>query len=130
MKKPVKPLGLYIHIPFCKSKCIYCDFYSLPRAEDRMDRYVSALCRQLAEIAQWTTAHTVDSVYLGGGTPSYLGEKRLRPPPPGRRCGAGPACAAYRRPPTAPPGTAGSPRPGAGRGGPASPRRCPGWPPG
>lgn len=78
MKKPVKPLGLYIHIPFCKSKCIYCDFYSLPRAEDRMDRYVSALCRQLAEIAQQTTAHTVDSVYLGGGTPSYLGEKRLR----------------------------------------------------
>ena len=78
MKKPVKPLGLYIHIPFCKSKCIYCDFYSLPRAEERMDRYVSALCRQLAEIAQRTTAHTVDSVYLGGGTPSYLGEKRLR----------------------------------------------------
>ena len=78
MKKPVKPLGLYIHLPFCKSKCIYCDFYSLPRAEDRMDRYVSALCRQLAEIAQRTTAHTVDSVYLGGGTPSYLGEKRLR----------------------------------------------------
>ena len=78
MKKPVKPLGLYIHIPFCKSKCIYCDFYSLPRAEDRMDRYVSALCRQLAEIAQRTTAHTVDSVYLGGGTPSWLGEKRLR----------------------------------------------------
>lgn len=78
MKKPVKPLGLYIHIPFCKSKCIYCDFYSLPRAEDRMDRYVSVLCRQLAEIAQRTTAHTVDSVYLGGGTPSYLGEKRLR----------------------------------------------------
>ena len=78
MKKEYKPLGLYIHIPFCKSKCIYCDFYSLPRAEDRMDRYVSALCRQLAEIAQRTTAHTVDSVYLGGGTPSYLGEKRLR----------------------------------------------------
>ena len=78
MKKPVKPLGLYIHIPFCKSKCIYCDFYSLPNSEEKMDRYVSALCRQLAEIAQRTTAHTVDSVYLGGGTPSYLGEKRLR----------------------------------------------------
>lgn len=78
MKKPVKPLGLYLHIPFCRSKCIYCDFYSLAHAEDRMDRYTAALCRQLAEIAQWTTAHTVDSVYLGGGTPSYLGEKRLR----------------------------------------------------
>lgn len=78
MKKPYKPLGLYLHIPFCKSKCIYCDFYSLPSAEDRMDRYVSALCLQLAEIAQRTTAHLVDTVYLGGGTPSYLGEKRLR----------------------------------------------------
>lgn len=78
MKKPVKPLGLYLHIPFCKSKCIYCDFYSLANAGDRMDRYTAALCRQLAEIAQWTTAHTVDSVYLGGGTPSCLGEKRLR----------------------------------------------------
>ena len=40
-------LGLYIHIPFCKSKCIYCDFYSLAGAEEAMDRYVSALIRQL-----------------------------------------------------------------------------------
>ena len=39
MKKERKPLGLYIHIPFCKSKCIYCDFYSLPNAEEQMDRY-------------------------------------------------------------------------------------------
>ena len=78
MKREYKPLGLYVHIPFCKSKCIYCDFYSLPGGEGKMDRYVSVLCRQLAEIAQRTTAHTVDSVYLGGGTPSYLGEKRLR----------------------------------------------------
>ena len=50
-KKEYKPLGLYIHIPFCKSKCAYCDFYSLPGREADMDRYVSALCRQLAEIA-------------------------------------------------------------------------------
>lgn len=78
MKKTYKPLGLYIHIPFCKSKCIYCDFYSLPNAGEQMDRYVSALCRQLAEIAPQTTAHEVDTVYFGGGTPSWLGEKRLR----------------------------------------------------
>ena len=78
MKKEYKPLGLYIHIPFCKSKCIYCDFYSLPCGEDRMDRYVSALCRQLAEISRQTTAHQVDTVYFGGGTPSYLGVKRLK----------------------------------------------------
>ncbi len=78
MKKQYKPLGLYIHIPFCKSKCIYCDFYSLPGAEDQMDRYVSALCLQLAETAQRTAAHRVDTVYLGGGTPSCLGARRLR----------------------------------------------------
>ena len=77
-KKEYKPLGLYIHIPFCKSKCIYCDFYSLPHAEDAMDRYVSALCRQMTELSARTTAHEVDTVYFGGGTPSYLGEKRLR----------------------------------------------------
>ena len=78
MKKEYKPLGLYIHIPFCKSKCIYCDFYSLPNSEGKMDRYVSVLCRQLAEIAPHTAAHEVDTVYFGGGTPSWLGEKRLR----------------------------------------------------
>jgi len=78
VKKEYKPLGLYIHIPFCKSKCIYCDFYSLPGAEAQMDRYVSAVCRQLTELAPRTTAHEVDTVYFGGGTPSYLGVKRLR----------------------------------------------------
>ena len=78
MKREYKPLGLYVHIPFCKSKCIYCDFYSLPGGEEKMDRYVSVLCRQLAEIAPRTAAHAVDTVYFGGGTPSWLGEKRLR----------------------------------------------------
>jgi oxygen-independent coproporphyrinogen-3 oxidase len=78
VKKEYKPLGLYIHIPFCKSKCIYCDFYSLPNSEEKMDRYVSVLCRQLAEIAPRAAAHEVDTVYFGGGTPSWLGEKRLR----------------------------------------------------
>ena len=78
MKKAYKPLGLYIHIPFCKSKCIYCDFYSLPNAEEQMDRYTAVLCRQLAEIAPRTAAHEADTVYFGGGTPSWLGEKRLR----------------------------------------------------
>lgn len=78
MKKTYKPLGLYIHIPFCKSKCIYCDFYSLPNAGDRMDHYTAVLCRQLAEISRQTTAHEVDTIYFGGGTPSYLGAKRLK----------------------------------------------------
>ena len=77
MKAPLKPLGLYIHIPFCKQKCVYCDFYSLPRSESRMDEYVDALCAHLTETAPFTAGHLVDTVYFGGGTPSYLGEKRL-----------------------------------------------------
>lgn len=75
--KTLRPLGLYIHIPFCKAKCIYCDFYSLPRSEGRMDAYTDALCAHLTEAAPLASSHTVDTVYFGGGTPSYLGEKRL-----------------------------------------------------
>ena len=73
-----KPLGLYLHIPFCKSKCIYCDFYSLPRADEQMDRYVAALEKHLRETAPRCAGNTVDTVYFGGGTPSYLGVKRLK----------------------------------------------------
>ena len=73
----MRSLGLYIHIPFCKAKCIYCDFYSLPRAEGQMDAYVSALTAQLAAWRERTTDCTIDTVYFGGGTPSYLGPNRL-----------------------------------------------------
>ena len=72
-----KPLGLYLHIPFCKSKCAYCDFYSLSHSEEKMDAYTAALIRHLEEVAPRCAAHTADTVYFGGGTPSYLGEKRL-----------------------------------------------------
>ena len=76
--KTVRPLGLYIHIPFCKSKCAYCDFYSLPGCEEKMDEYVTALTAHLAETAPMAVHHTVDTVYFGGGTPSYLGAERMR----------------------------------------------------
>ena len=71
-----KPLGIYIHVPFCKQKCIYCDFYSLPRREDLMDAYVSALEGQLERFSQ-AADYSAGSVYFGGGTPSYLGPDRL-----------------------------------------------------
>ena len=71
------PLGLYIHIPFCRSKCAYCDFYSLAGAEGRMDDYCRALERHLAEVAPQAECHKADTVYFGGGTPSYLGAERL-----------------------------------------------------
>lgn len=77
MKTPERPLGLYIHIPFCKQKCAYCDFYSLAGNESRMEDYTDALCADLAQTAGYTPGYTVDTIYFGGGTPTYLGEKRL-----------------------------------------------------
>jgi len=71
-------LGIYIHIPFCRSKCDYCDFYSLAGKEARMDAYQKALLAHLAETAPLAKGIPVDTVYFGGGTPSYYGEKRLR----------------------------------------------------
>jgi len=72
-----QPLGLYLHIPFCAAKCAYCDFYSLARSEEKMDAYAAALRRHLEEVSAQATHHRVDTVYFGGGTPSYLGAKRL-----------------------------------------------------
>ena len=73
----MRSLGLYIHIPFCRAKCVYCDFYSLPRAEGQMDAYASALAHRLAAWRERAADYTVDTVYFGGGTPSYLGPDRL-----------------------------------------------------
>lgn len=70
-------LGLYIHIPFCKQKCAYCDFYSLAGSETQMDAYCAALMHHLEEVAPRCSGTTVDTVYFGGGTPSYLGAARL-----------------------------------------------------
>ncbi len=77
MRKEKSPLGIYIHIPFCRQKCAYCDFYSLPRSEEKMDDYTAALLRHIEEVAPRTAAHRADTVYFGGGTPSYLGQERL-----------------------------------------------------
>lgn len=70
------PIGLYLHIPFCASKCPYCDFYSLTADEATRDAYTAALC---SAIERWgeRTAETADTLYLGGGTPSQLGSARL-----------------------------------------------------
>jgi len=51
MNTKPKCLGLYIHIPFCAQKCVYCDFYSLSGSESRMDAYTDALCAHLTETA-------------------------------------------------------------------------------
>jgi len=77
-KQGKRPLGLYIHIPFCRSKCIYCDFYSLPNAEEHIKPYVKALATHLGEVGSRSGGYEVDTVYFGGGTPTLLPEKALR----------------------------------------------------
>ena len=72
-----KHIGIYIHIPFCISKCAYCDFYSLSGSEKLMPRYHAALTRQLKEAAPVFAGYYIDSIYFGGGTPSYYGARRI-----------------------------------------------------
>ena len=71
-------LGIYIHIPFCQRKCDYCDFYSLAGREGQMELYQKALLAHLKETAPLAQGIPVDTVYFGGGTPSYYGAKRIR----------------------------------------------------
>lgn len=66
-------LGLYIHIPFCRSKCRYCDFCSFPsHTEADFEAYTEALCRDLRARAALCRSHLVDTIYFGGGTPTIL----------------------------------------------------------
>lgn len=69
----MKKLGLYLHIPFCRSKCLYCDFCSFPRPQiSVMEKYAEALIRDLKEKSLLCGDYTVDTVYFGGGTPTVL----------------------------------------------------------
>ncbi len=68
-----KSLGLYLHIPFCLSKCRYCDFCSVSGADgERMTAYAKALCHALATRADDCRDYAVNTVYFGGGTPTLL----------------------------------------------------------
>ena len=73
-----KPLGIYVHVPFCRSKCQYCDFYSLATKEDNLfDGYLDAVCDHIKEAGELAPNYKVDSVYFGGGTPSFFGADGL-----------------------------------------------------
>jgi len=73
------PLSLYVHLPFCRSKCPYCDFFSVAckRNED-MDRVVDGILEELAWFAERLRPPAVPTVYVGGGTPSLLPERSLQ----------------------------------------------------
>ena len=75
----LKPLGIYVHVPFCRSKCEYCDFYSLGGGlnQESMDLYLQAVLTHIKEAAQRAVGYSVDTVYFGGGTPSFFGAQGL-----------------------------------------------------
>lgn len=74
-----KELGIYIHIPFCKKKCYYCDFISYPNKSELIDKYIECIC---LEIEDWKkhinlNQYKVTTIYIGGGTPSYIETKHI-----------------------------------------------------
>jgi len=71
--------GLYIHIPFCLSKCSYCSFNSYPLSGQNLEGYVAALFRQIEVMAKhsWCCNQTFSSLYIGGGTPTALDNRDL-----------------------------------------------------
>ncbi|MBQ5574589.1 MAG: radical SAM protein, partial [Bacteroidales bacterium] len=71
--------GLYVHIPFCESKCGYCDFYSIKRYKDSdfAADFITSVVDEITQKAYLFKNQTVDTVYFGGGTPSILPLKHL-----------------------------------------------------
>ena len=68
--------GIYIHIPFCKRRCIYCDFFSTTQSEKKSE-YVHALVRELEIRKDYLDNEEIETIYLGGGTPSQLSQEEL-----------------------------------------------------
>ena len=68
--------GIYIHIPFCKRRCIYCDFFSTTQSEKK-SAYVRAVCRELEMRKDYLEGEDIETIYLGGGTPSQLFREEL-----------------------------------------------------
>ena len=80
LKKNKAPLGIYIHVPFCRSKCHYCDFYSLPCKkidEELTDKYLKAICAHIKESGTLAPGYKVDTIYFVGGTPRFFGSAGL-----------------------------------------------------
>lgn len=75
-----KELGIYIHIPFCKHKCYYCDFVSFSNKEEIVEKYIKAVIKELKkylENKEFMKNYNVTTIYIGGGTPSYIDSKYI-----------------------------------------------------
>lgn len=77
--KTEQKLGIYVHLPFCKKKCDYCDFYSISGTEmtEKMDQYQQALLAHFPLLAPSAKGFSVDTIYFGGGTPTLYGAGRI-----------------------------------------------------
>ena len=72
------PLGIYVHVPFCRSKCQYCDFYSLTAKDDKlMENYLNAILAHIRECGPLAPGYRVDTIYFGGGTPTIFGAEGM-----------------------------------------------------
>jgi oxygen-independent coproporphyrinogen-3 oxidase len=74
----MKRAGLYIHIPFCRAKCSYCDFYSIADHDEQIPGFVTALIQEFIHTDINTSEWTIDTIFFGGGTPSLLSPNDLR----------------------------------------------------
>ena len=72
-------LGIYIHIPFCKKKCYYCDFISYCDKNELIDKYIECLKKEIINFAQkYKDVYDITTIYIGGGTPSSINEKYIK----------------------------------------------------
>lgn len=74
----MKELMLYIHIPFCERKCYYCDFVSFASNYETIDRYIKALLKEIEAKKFLANDYVIQSIYIGGGTPSSIDAKYIR----------------------------------------------------
>lgn len=70
-------IGIYIHIPFCKKKCFYCDFVSLEDKEDIIEEYIDAVCIEILKNSEILSEYNIKTIYFGGGTPSFIDSKHI-----------------------------------------------------
>lgn len=68
----MKEIGLYVHIPFCKQKCYYCDFLSYAGKEKFIEKYITSLEKEIEIVARNYLDVRLNTIYIGGGTPSYI----------------------------------------------------------
>ena len=69
--------GIYLHIPFCKTKCIYCDFYSVTKRDDSISQFIDCLIKEIELNKNKLSNYDFDTIFFGGGTPSVLTETQL-----------------------------------------------------